>query len=68
MLWVVALRSPIRSYICVMVAMETFMSSPILSMSFIRSSRYDWLRVCVVPCMPSRNGIELCSMGEPSGG
>ncbi len=43
------------------------MSSPIFSMSFMRSCRYDWFIVCVVPCMPSMNGIELCSIGVPSG-
>ena len=43
------------------------MSSACLSMPAVRSSLYFCVNFWVVPCIPIMKGIEVCSIGVPSG-
>ena len=43
------------------------MSAACWSILAVRSSLYFWVSFWVVPCMLIRNGIEVCSIGVPSG-
>ena len=42
-------------------------ASACLSMSAMRFFMYSWFSTCVVFCMLIWNGIEVCSIGAPSG-
>jgi hypothetical protein len=67
MLCVVSAICAVRFCIRVIVSMVDCISSACLSMSAIRSCRYFWFICWVVPCMLIWNGIDVCSIGLPSG-
>ncbi len=47
--------------------MVVCISSACWSMLAVRSSLYFWVSFWEVPCMLIMNGIEVCSIGVPSG-
>ena len=67
MLCVMAAICSVSADIFVMVSMVVCISSACLSMSAMRSWLYFWFMVWLVPCMLIWNGIDVCSIGLPSG-
>ena len=67
MLWVTSDICWVRFCIRCIWSMVVCISSAWASILAVRSSLYFCVSFWVVPCMPIRNGIEVCSIGVPSG-